>query len=138
MGSWSETNPCTHSTWLLLRVWMGPRRDLYLRKRRAMANSHGRGGSSATFCSLSAKNDSNRAERIRGQIEAAPLPVKIRYLSEYMAWDRSTELAHLSVPLLAIRPGFNEKFLAEPANSYYKASFQDSWDALAKNPRIQL
>jgi hypothetical protein len=32
----------------------------------------------------------------------------------------------------------NEKVLADPANSWYKASFQDSWDAFAKNSRTQL
>jgi len=83
-------------------------------------------------------NDPGRAEQVRQQVEAAPLPVKIRYLSEFMASDHSSALVNLSVPLLALRPGFNEQLLADPASSWYKASFQQSWDAFSKNPRIQL
>jgi len=83
-------------------------------------------------------NDPDRAEQVRQQVEAAPLPVKIRYLSEFMASDHSAELASLKVPLLALRPGFNEKLLADPTNSWYKTSFQDAWDAFSKNPRIQV
>jgi len=83
-------------------------------------------------------NDPGRAEQVRQQVEADPLPVKIRYLCEFMASDLSAELASLKVPLLALRPGFNEKFLADPANSWYKTSFQDAWDAFSKDPRIQV
>jgi pimeloyl-ACP methyl ester carboxylesterase len=83
-------------------------------------------------------NDPDRAEKVRQQVEAAPLPVKIRYLSEFMASDDTSELANLNVPLLVLRPGFNEKLLADPASSWYKTSFQESWDAFSKNPRIQL
>jgi pimeloyl-ACP methyl ester carboxylesterase len=83
-------------------------------------------------------NDLDRAEEVRQQVEATPLPVKIRYLSEFMASDHSAELTNLKVPLLAIRPGFNEKLLADPANSWYKTSFQDVWDAFSKNPQIQV
>jgi pimeloyl-ACP methyl ester carboxylesterase len=83
-------------------------------------------------------NDLDRAEQVRQQVEAAPLPVKVRYLSEFMASDHSAELASLKVPLLALRPGFNGKLLADPANSWYKTSFQDAWDAFSKNPRIQV
>jgi pimeloyl-ACP methyl ester carboxylesterase len=83
-------------------------------------------------------NDLDRAEQVRQQSEAAPLPVKVRYLAEFMASDDTSQLSNLNVRLLALRPGFNEKVLADPANSWYKASFQDSWDAFAKNSRIQL
>jgi pimeloyl-ACP methyl ester carboxylesterase len=83
-------------------------------------------------------NDLGRAEQVRQQVEAAPLPVKIRYLSEFMASDHSAELASLKVSLLALRPGFNEKLLADPTSSWYKTSFQDAWDAFSKNPRIQV
>jgi len=83
-------------------------------------------------------NDLDRAEQVRQQIEAAPLPVKVRYLAEFMASDDTSKLTSLNVPLLALRPGFDEKFLADPANSWYKTSFQDSWDAFAKTSRIQL
>jgi hypothetical protein len=83
-------------------------------------------------------NDLYRAEQARQQVEAAALPVKIRYLCEFMASDHSSELANLHIPLLALKPSFNEKLLADPASSWYKTSFQDSWDAFSKNSWIQL
>jgi pimeloyl-ACP methyl ester carboxylesterase len=83
-------------------------------------------------------NDAVRAERVRQQVETVPLPVKVRYLTEFMAADQTNELASLSVPTLVLRPGFNEKLLADPATSWFKVCFQDSWDAFAKNPQIQM
>jgi pimeloyl-ACP methyl ester carboxylesterase len=83
-------------------------------------------------------NDPSRAEQVRQQVEAAALPVKIRYLCEFMASDHSSELANLHIPLLALKPSFNEKLLADPASSWYKTSFQDSWDVFSKNSWIQL
>jgi hypothetical protein len=83
-------------------------------------------------------NDPVRSEQVRQQVESALLPVKIRYLCEFMASDHSAALANLQAPLLALRPGFNEKLLAASATSWFKASFQDSWDAFSKNSRIQL
>jgi hypothetical protein len=49
-----------------------------------------------------------------------------------------SRFVNLIVPLLALRPGFNGQLLADPASSWYKTSFQDSWDAFSKNPRIQV
>ncbi len=83
-------------------------------------------------------NDPKRAEEVRQQIESTPLQVKIRYLAEFMASDHTKEFANLTVPLLALRPGFNDAFLANPANAYYKTGFLDAWDALAGNSRIEL
>ena len=83
-------------------------------------------------------NDLDRAEQVRQQVEAAPLPVKIRYLSEFMASDDTSELVRLNVPLLALRPGFSDELLSNPANSWYKTTFQDSWEAFSKNSHIQL
>jgi pimeloyl-ACP methyl ester carboxylesterase len=82
--------------------------------------------------------DPARGEQVRQQVEAAPLPVKIRYLTEFMASDDRSELAALTVPLLALRPGFNEKFLADPAHAFYKIGFQDSWEAFSANAHIKL
>lgn len=83
-------------------------------------------------------NDPDRAEEARQQVEVAPLPVKIRYLAESMASDHSRELLTLTVPLLALRPGFNETLLADPAYRGYKTSFQDAWGAFSGNAQIQL
>jgi pimeloyl-ACP methyl ester carboxylesterase len=83
-------------------------------------------------------NDPDRAERARQQVEAAPLPVKIRYLSENMAWDRRADLGKLDVPVLALRPGFNEQLLAQPALAWFRSSFLNAWDGIARNPRFEL
>jgi pimeloyl-ACP methyl ester carboxylesterase len=83
-------------------------------------------------------NDPDRGERARQQAEAAPLPVKIRYLIEYMASDQRADFGKLSVPVLALKPGFNPTLLADPAYGWFKASFQDRWDAVPKNPRLEL
>lgn len=83
-------------------------------------------------------NDPDRAEHVRRQVEAVPLPVKIRYLAEFMASDHSAEFSSLNVPMLVLRPGFNDKLLADPAYGWLKTSFQDSWNAFSKNPRIEV
>lgn len=82
-------------------------------------------------------NDPGRGEQVRQQVEPAPLEVKIRYLTEFMASDHTTELEKLSVPLLALKPSFNETLLTNPANSWIKARFQDAWDAFTSSPRIK-
>ena len=81
-------------------------------------------------------NDAARGEQVRQQVEAAPLQVKIRYLCEFMASDHSSDLAALHIPLLALTPGFDEKFLANPASAFYKTTFQDSWEAFTKYPNV--
>src|SRR5262249_16312975 len=81
-------------------------------------------------------NDPRRSEEARAQVEAAPLQVKIRYLSEFMSSDPS-DYTNLKVPLLALVPGFNEKLLAEPRNGWDKTAFQDSWEALSNHPRVR-
>ena len=83
-------------------------------------------------------NDPDRAERARRQVESAALPVKIRYLVEYMASDHRDVFKTLTTPLLALIPGFNEKLLADPAAAWFKASFQDAWDRLPWSPSVQV
>ena len=83
-------------------------------------------------------NDPARAEQAREQVEANPLPVKIRYLTEFMAADDTAELTNFKTPLLALIPGFNEKLLADPANAFFKMAFQSAWDPFSKNRQIRL
>jgi pimeloyl-ACP methyl ester carboxylesterase len=83
-------------------------------------------------------NDPARAERARQQLEAAPLPVKIRYLTEYMASDHRPDFARLSGPVLVLTPGFNDVLLKDPAYGWLKSSLQDSWDTFPKAPGVQL
>jgi hypothetical protein len=83
-------------------------------------------------------NDPVLAEAARRQLEAVPLPVKIRYLIEFMAADHTALLEGLRVPMLALRPAFNAALLAEPANAWFKGSFQDAWDPFSKHPMIEV
>jgi pimeloyl-ACP methyl ester carboxylesterase len=82
---------------------------------------------------------SSNAQSAIAEIEAAPLEVKIRYLCEYWASDITADLARLQVPTLVLVPGFDEKFLAEPANRSLKMTYQDPWDAVtAKQSAIEV
>ena len=72
------------------------------------------------------------------EIEAAPLQVKIRYLCEFWASDLTHDLDRLQVPVLALIPGFDEKFLADPANGFAKNTIIGSWDLVPKHPKIEL
>jgi pimeloyl-ACP methyl ester carboxylesterase len=82
-------------------------------------------------------NDPVRAERARQEVEAVPLPVKIRYLIEYMASDNRRQFGTPGVRILALRPGFNDALLSNPAFTYYKTSFLDGWNGYPVNSRVQ-
>jgi hypothetical protein len=80
-----------------------------------------------------------RANQAWQELEAAPLEVKIRYLCEFWASDVTRGFDRLDVPVLALVPGFDEKFLADPANSFAKTAFLNSWETLVpKHPKLEL
>jgi pimeloyl-ACP methyl ester carboxylesterase len=73
------------------------------------------------------------------ELEAAPLPIKIRYLCEFSASDVTRKFDKLNVPLLALIPGFDDKYLADPANSGMKTAYIDRWENLNPKPlKLQL
>jgi pimeloyl-ACP methyl ester carboxylesterase len=83
--------------------------------------------------------DPARAQTAWDELEAAPLEVKIRYLCEFWASDVTRGFDRLQIPVLALVPGFDEKFLADPANSFAKPAFLDSWETLVpKHPQLEL
>ena len=84
-------------------------------------------------------NDPVRAQTAWEELEAAPLEVKVRYLCEFWASDVTRGFDKLKVPVLALVPGFDDKFLADPANGFAKPSFLDSWETLVpKHPQLEL
>jgi len=84
-------------------------------------------------------NDAARARTAWDELEATPLEVKIRYLCEFWASDVTRDFDKLQVPVLALVPGFDEKFLADPANGFAKPAFLDSWETLVpKHPQLEL
>lgn len=83
--------------------------------------------------------DPARAQAAWDELESAPLEIKIRYLCEFWASDVTRGFDKLQVPVLALVPGFDEKFLADPANGFAKPSFLDSWETLVpKHPQLEL
>ena len=83
--------------------------------------------------------DPVRAQTAWDELEAALLEVKIRYLCEFWASDVTRGFDQLRVPVLALVPGFDEKFLADPANGFAKPAFLDSWETLVpKHPQLEL
>lgn len=83
--------------------------------------------------------DTTRAQMAWDELESAPLEVKIRYLCEFWASDVTQGFAKLRVPILALVPTFDEKFLADPANAFAKPSFLDSWETIVpKHPMLEL
>ncbi len=83
--------------------------------------------------------DPARAQTAWDELEAAPLEIKIRYLCEFWASDVTQRFDKLQVPILALVPTFDEKFLADPANGFAKPSFLDSWETLVpKHMQLEL
>jgi len=83
--------------------------------------------------------DPARGQTAWEELESAPLEVKVRYLCEFWASEVTRGFDKLKVPVLALVPGFDEKFLAAPANGFAKPAFLDSWETLVpKNPQLEL
>jgi len=82
--------------------------------------------------------DPSRAQKAWEELEAAPVQIKIRYLCEFWASDVTRGFDRLQVPVLALVPGFDGKFLADPANSFAKTAFLDSWETLVpRHPKLE-
>jgi hypothetical protein len=82
--------------------------------------------------------DLARGQKASQEIEEAPLPVNIRYLCEFWASDVTLDFDRLQVPVLALVPGFDDKYLADPANSSTKMVYVDSWETvIPKHPASQ-
>jgi pimeloyl-ACP methyl ester carboxylesterase len=82
--------------------------------------------------------DLPKGQQASQEIEAAPLPIKIRYLCEFWAADVIPGFEKLQVPVLALIPGFDETFLANPANGFAKG-FLNTWlTVIPKHPKLEL
>lgn len=84
-------------------------------------------------------SNEQRGRKAVEEIESAPLEVKIRYLCEFWASDVTNNFDKLQVPVLALVPGFDEKYLAEPTSRFAKVSYVDSWHTvIPKNPNLEV
>ena len=109
--------------------YMGPRWFRTVTKKTWNANN---------YAAAQYTRDSARAAELWKKAADVPLPVLIRYLSEYMAMDLSDEFPRLAVETRVLVPGFAPEILADPKQSYVKPMFLDAWDAVGRmhNPRI--
>jgi pimeloyl-ACP methyl ester carboxylesterase len=84
-------------------------------------------------------SDIQRSQKAVEEIEQAALEVKIRYLCEFWASDVTTTFDKLEVPVLALVPGFDDKYLADPANLFTKFAYVDLWESvIPKNPNVEI
>ena len=80
-----------------------------------------------------------RGQKAVEEIERAPLEVKIRYLCEFWASDVTTNFDKLHVPVLVLTPGFDEKYLSDPAHVFTKMAYVDLWDkVIPKSPYVDI
>jgi pimeloyl-ACP methyl ester carboxylesterase len=82
-------------------------------------------------------NNPVTAERVRRQVEANSLQVKIRYLAEFMASDRRRVFSRLIVSVLIVKPGFSERFFEDPRFGWMKGSFQEGWKTYPGNSHVE-
>jgi pimeloyl-ACP methyl ester carboxylesterase len=83
--------------------------------------------------------DSSAGQQAWRESEAAPLSVKIRYTCEFWLSNITPDFSKLNVPILVLAPGFDEKFLADPANAFVRNAFVNGWDpAQIKQSRAEV
>jgi len=83
--------------------------------------------------------DSTRGMEVWKQSAKVPLPVMIRYSSEFFACDVKADFDKLKCPVLVLRAMFNDKILGNSINNYVKPQYIDSWtNAPSKNSLIQV
>ncbi len=76
-----------------------------------------------------------------------PVPVMVRYLLEFHAYDISAHYAEIKTPVLVLLPSFSESFLTGSQDSlngprtreWMKNYFIESWNSMreSKNPLIE-
>ncbi len=71
--------------------------------------------------------DSWHATRLWREQSLVPLPIMMRYLSDFYATEFVPKLDSIRAPLLILQPGFNERILSDPRTTYLNPMFRDSW-----------
>ncbi len=73
-----------------------------------------------------------RALQLWRQAASAPLPVWVRYLCESWSQDVTLEFNNLRVPVLVLKPGFDDDFYFQETRNYMKSFCHDSWEGAAE------
>lgn len=69
------------------------------------------------------------------EAQSPALSVWIRYLVEFHAIDLTLDLGKLRVPVLVLRPGFDDPdWYVEPGLTYMRSLTHDSWRGAPANP----
>ena len=82
--------------------------------------------------------DSARAEPLWREQAGVPLPIMIRYLSDFYATEFAPKLDSVRGPILVLQPAFTPNILADRRTPYLKAFFQDSWEPARANNNVEL
>ena len=83
-------------------------------------------------------DDATMGQQAWQEMESAPLEVKIRYLCEFWASNARDDFENVQAPVLILVPGFDEAFLADPANNFPKTSFLDAWKTAKTKPNVEV
>ncbi|OJJ20083.1 hypothetical protein BKI52_16555 [marine bacterium AO1-C] len=75
-------------------------------------------------------SNAQNGKRLSDEINAVPVPNLLRYMIEHWAYDVTTELDKLKVPVLAIAPGFSkalDDLYPEASKRFYRTAYIDTW-----------
>jgi pimeloyl-ACP methyl ester carboxylesterase len=82
--------------------------------------------------------DSVRAQILWREQAAIPLPIMIRYLSDFYATEFAPKLEGVRVPVLVLLPEFTPAILADRRTPYLQTFFKDSWEPARTRPNVEL
>jgi pimeloyl-ACP methyl ester carboxylesterase len=81
--------------------------------------------------------DSSRGNLLFQQASAASIPVMTRYLCEFYTTDIAVDFQKISVPVLVLLPGFDEKYLEENQRFMDKEYLWNGWKKARENSNFQ-
>ena len=82
--------------------------------------------------------DSARGDQLWREQASVPLPIMIRYLSDFYATEFLPKLDSVAVPILVLLPEFTPSILAHPRTPYLKTFFRDSWEPARSHRNIEI
>ena len=84
-------------------------------------------------------SNAKNGKRLSDKINAVPVPNLLRYMIEHWAYDVTTELDKLKVPVLAIAPGFSkalDNLYPEASKRFYRTAFIDTWKSAGDKVKV--
>jgi len=84
-------------------------------------------------------SNAKNGKRLSDEINAVPVPNLLRYMIEHWAYDVTTKLDNLKVPVLAIAPGFNQALddiYPKVQSRFYRTAYIDTWKAAGDKVKV--